>query len=109
MTGFTGGNDREDYFAKPTNHPSMGSVCQYLGVGRRAGPARLRRACPPIPATPRACGGPAPTAATSAAGTTRSSAPAIPTFPRPLGPGKDDYDPTLVAMGDPTLPSPREV
>jgi hypothetical protein len=35
MTGYTGGNDREDYFAKPTNHPGMGAVCQYLGVGRR--------------------------------------------------------------------------
>jgi hypothetical protein len=35
MTGFTGGNDREDYFSKPTNHPGMGAVCQYLGVGRR--------------------------------------------------------------------------
>lgn len=35
MTGYTGGNDREDYYAKPTNHPSMGSVCQFLGVGRR--------------------------------------------------------------------------
>jgi len=35
MTGFTGGNDREDYYAKPSNHPSMGSVCQYFGVGRR--------------------------------------------------------------------------
>jgi len=35
MTGYTGGNDREDYFAKPSNHPGMGAVCQYLGVGRR--------------------------------------------------------------------------
>lgn len=35
MTGFDGGNDRENYFAKPTDHPSIPSVCQYLGVGRR--------------------------------------------------------------------------
>src|SRR5438270_8068691 len=35
MTGYTGGSDREDYFAKPNNHPGMGAVCQYLGVGRR--------------------------------------------------------------------------
>ena len=34
LTGFTGGNDRENYFAKPTDHPSMGAVCQYLGVSR---------------------------------------------------------------------------
>lgn len=34
LTGFTGGNDRENYFAKPTDHPGMGAVCQYLGVTR---------------------------------------------------------------------------
>ena len=34
LTGFAGGNDRENYFAKPTDHPSMGAVCQYLGVAR---------------------------------------------------------------------------
>ncbi|HVC98028.1 MAG TPA: DUF1501 domain-containing protein [Pirellulales bacterium] len=32
LTGFTGGNDRDNYFAKRTDHPSMGSVCQYLGI-----------------------------------------------------------------------------
>ena len=32
LTGFTGGNDRENYFAKRTDHPSMGSVCQYVGI-----------------------------------------------------------------------------
>jgi hypothetical protein len=35
MTGYTGGSDREDYFAKPSNHPGMGAVCQYAGIGRR--------------------------------------------------------------------------
>lgn len=34
LTGFDGGNDRENYFAKVTDHPSMGSICQYLGMGR---------------------------------------------------------------------------
>jgi hypothetical protein len=34
MTGFDGGQDQTDYFARPTNHPSVPSVCQYLGVGR---------------------------------------------------------------------------
>jgi hypothetical protein len=33
-TGFDGGNDRENYFAKRSDHPSMGSVCQSLRVGR---------------------------------------------------------------------------
>src|SRR5262245_7709286 len=35
MTGFDGGNDREDYYAKPSNHPNFAAVCQHLGVGRR--------------------------------------------------------------------------
>ncbi len=33
LTGFDGGSDRENYFAKRTDHPSMGSICQYLGIG----------------------------------------------------------------------------
>ncbi len=104
MTGYTGGNDREDYFAKPSNHPSMGSVCQYLGVGRRADlpgyvclPALpgytqgLRRAGPyggflgnqydPLFSTCEA------------------------KLPRVHDPNKDFYDPTLIAMGEPRLPA----
>jgi hypothetical protein len=34
MTGFDGGQDQMDYYSRPTNHPSVPSVCQYLGVGR---------------------------------------------------------------------------
>ncbi|MCS6866013.1 MAG: DUF1501 domain-containing protein [Gemmataceae bacterium] len=34
MTGFDGGQDQTDFFAKPTNHPSVPSVCQYFGIGR---------------------------------------------------------------------------
>jgi hypothetical protein len=34
MTGFDGGQDQTDYFARPTNHPSVPTVCQYFGVGR---------------------------------------------------------------------------
>jgi hypothetical protein len=33
LTGFDEGNDRENYFAKATDHPGMGAVCQYLGLG----------------------------------------------------------------------------
>ncbi len=35
LTGFDGGSDRDNYFAKVTDHPSIGSVCQYLGMGAR--------------------------------------------------------------------------
>lgn len=34
LTGFDGGNDRENYFAKRSDHPSMGSICQHAGLGR---------------------------------------------------------------------------
>ncbi|HUR54134.1 MAG TPA: DUF1501 domain-containing protein, partial [Gemmataceae bacterium] len=34
MTGYDGGHDQTDYFSRPTNHPSVPSVCQYFGVGR---------------------------------------------------------------------------
>ncbi len=33
LTGFDGGSDRENYFAKRSDHPSMGSICQYLDMG----------------------------------------------------------------------------
>lgn len=32
-TGYDGGNDRDNYFSKPSDHPSMGAVCQYLDMG----------------------------------------------------------------------------
>lgn len=32
-TGFDGGSDRENYFAKRSDHPGMGAVCQYLNMG----------------------------------------------------------------------------
>src|SRR4029077_7146921 len=32
-TGFDGGNDRENYFAKRSDHPGMGAVCQYMNLG----------------------------------------------------------------------------
>ena len=35
LTGFDGGKDRDNYFAKRSDHPSMGSICQYLGMGPR--------------------------------------------------------------------------
>ncbi len=35
LTGFDGGSDRENYFAKRTDHPGMGAICQYLDIGAR--------------------------------------------------------------------------
>ena len=33
LTGFTGGDDRENYYTKRTDHPGISAVCQYLGIG----------------------------------------------------------------------------
>lgn len=35
LTGYDGGSDADNYFSKVTDHPSIGSVCQYLGMGAR--------------------------------------------------------------------------
>ena len=35
LTGFDGGVDSENYFAKVTDHPGMGSICQYLDIGAK--------------------------------------------------------------------------
>lgn len=102
MTGFTGGKDAENYFAKPSDHPGMGSVLQYFGVGvrndlpgyvclpafpgygqslRRAGPygGYLGDAYDPFFST------------------------CEPQFTRAVT-DKDAYDHTLVPLGDPKLP-----
>jgi len=34
LTGFTGGNDRENYFANRTTTPAWAPSAQYLGIGR---------------------------------------------------------------------------
>lgn len=34
LTGFDGGKDAENYFAKRTDHPSIGSICHFRNVGR---------------------------------------------------------------------------
>jgi len=34
LTGFDGGSDRENYFAKKSDHPSMMSVARHFGLGR---------------------------------------------------------------------------
>jgi hypothetical protein len=70
LTGFTGGNDQENYFTKRSDHPGIPAVCQHLGLGpgdlpgsvflpalpgysqglRRAGPygGYLGRQCDPL-------------------------------------------------------------
>jgi hypothetical protein len=41
LTGFTEGDDRENYYTKRTDHPGVSSVCQYLGIGPRDVPGSV--------------------------------------------------------------------
>jgi len=103
MTGFTGGNDREDYYARPGNHPSMGSVCQYFGVGRKKGlPGYV--VLPAFPGYSQGLRRAGPYGGYLGA----RYDPLFSTCEVRLPPNKPigDYDPTLVPVGDPDLPAP---
>jgi hypothetical protein len=104
MTGFTGGNDREDYFAKPTNHPSMGSVCQYLGLGQRHDlPGYV--CLPAYPGYSQGLRRAGPYGGYLGSQYDPLFSTCEPTWTRQVDGTKDFYDHTLVPMGDPRLPS----
>lgn len=109
MTGFTGGSDREDYFSKPTNHPSMGSVCQYLGVGRRRGlPGYV--VLPAFPGYSQGLRRAGPYGGYLGGQFNPLFSSCEVRLPRAYDENKDFYDQTLVPMGDPGLPAlPREI
>ena len=103
LTGFDGGNDSQNYFAKRSDHPGMGSIVQYLGMGRDDVPKYVM-----MPAYP---------------GYTQSLRRAGPyggylgsqynplftvCDPKVARESKDDYDP-VVAMGEPVLPALDEL
>ena len=86
MTGFDGGHDQTDYFARPTNHPSVPSICQYFGVGHGR---ELHSGYVMLPAFPGYSQGlraelRPPTAVTSARNSTPCSAPPMPIPARAL-------------------------
>jgi hypothetical protein len=102
MTGFTGGSDVVDYFAKPTNHPSMGSVCHYAGLGRPGVPPYVV-----LPAVPGYSGGlrrAGPYGGYLGSAYDPLFSTCDPRFSRPVS-DNDAYDPSFRPMGDPTLPS----
>jgi hypothetical protein len=103
MTGFTGGNDQRDYFSRPSDHPSMGSVCHYAGLFRAGVPPYVV-----LPAFPgysqglRRCG---PYGGYLGSRYDPLFSTCEPQFSRPVDANRDFYDPTLVPAGAPRLPS----
>jgi hypothetical protein len=103
MTGFTGGNDQRDYFSRPSDHPSMGSVCHYAGLGRVGVPPYVV-----LPAFPgysqglRRCG---PYGGYLGSRYDPLFSTCEPHFSRVVDANRDFYDPTLVPAGAPRLAS----
>jgi hypothetical protein len=103
MTGFDGGQDQTNYFARPTDHPSIASVCQYLGVGRR-------RDLPPyviLPAFPGYSQGlrrAGPYGGYLGSQYDPLFSTCDPKFFGTLADGGNFYNPDFAPMGDPRLP-----
>lgn len=104
MTGFDGGDDRTDYYAKPTNHPSMPSVAQYFGVGvGRELPGYVM--LPALPGYSQGLRRAGPYGGYLGPKFDPMFSTCEPKWSRKVtGSNKDFYDHTLVPMGEPELP-----
>lgn len=99
LTGFDGGSDRDNYFAKPSDHPSMGSLCQFLGVGATDVPRYVTM--PAFPGYSQSLRRAGPYGGYLGSQYDPLFTVCSPSFDRK---NKDDYDP-VIAMGHPVLPS----
>ena len=103
MTGFTGGSDRENYYAKPTDHPGMGAVCQYFGVGQSKGlPAYV--CLPAFPGYSQGLRRAGPFGGYLGSQYDPMFSTCEPNWGREVDGDKDFYSHTLRPMGSPQLP-----
>jgi hypothetical protein len=103
MTGFDGGNDRENYYAKPSDHPSIASVCQYLGIGRgRDLPSYV--ILPAFPGYSQGLRRAGPYGGYLGSAYDPLFATCDPKFSGTLDANRDTYNPDFVPMGEPHLP-----
>ena len=103
MTGFTGGNDREDYFSRPTDYPSMGSVATYFGCGQPGVPPYV--VLPDFPGYTQSLRRAGPYGGFLGRKYDPLFATADPKLDKPLDSNKDFYRDDVWAIGDPRLPS----
>jgi len=102
MTGFTGGVDAQDYYSRPTDHPSMGSIAQYFGLTRPGIPPYVV-----LPALPgysqglRRCG---PYGGYLGQKYDPLFSICDPKLDKDLDSGKDFYNDSVGNIGDPRLP-----
>ena len=102
LTGFTGGNDAENYFAKRTDHPGIGSVCQYLGLGRKDVPPYVFM--PALAGYSQALRRAGPYGGYLGSQYDPLFTVCDPTFPREFDQDKSSYDP-VPPYGEPKAPS----
>jgi hypothetical protein len=103
LTGFDGGTDRENYFAKRTDHPGMGAVLQYLNIGAQDVPRYVMM--PAFPGYSQALRRAGPYGGYLGARYDPLFTVCEPKLNRKA---KNDYDP-VIAEGQPVLPSLGEL
>lgn len=103
MTGFTGGMDREDYYSRPTDFPSMGSVATYFGLGQPGLPPYVM--LPAFPGYSQSLRRAGPYGGFLGRKYDPLFSTCDPKLDKELDPGKDFYNDDVWAIGDPKLPS----
>lgn len=103
MTGFTGGVDNQDYFSRPTDYPSMGSVATYFGCGQPGVPPYV--VLPALPGYSQSLRRAGPYGGFLGRKYDPLFSTCDPKLDKPLDSGKDFYNDDVWAIGDPQLPS----
>ena len=102
LTGFTGGDDRENYYTKRTDHPGISAVCQYLGIGPRDLPGSVY--LPALPGYSQGLRRAGPYGGYLGRQFDPLFADCDPKFPREFDQNQSFYDP-VAPYGEPRLPS----
>ena len=103
MTGFTGGVDNQDYYWRPTDYPSMGSVATYFGCGQPGVPPYI--VLPALPGYSQALRRAGPYGGFLGRKYDPLFSTCDPKLDKPLDPKKDFYSDDVWAIGDPQMPS----
>ena len=102
LTGFTGGNDRENYYTKRTDHPGISAVCQYVGLGPPELPSSVF--LPALPGYSQGLRRAGPYGGYLGKQFDPLFADCSPKFEKEFDQDKSFYDP-MPPMGEPRLPS----
>ena len=102
LTGFTGGDDRENYYTKRSDHPGISAVCQYLGIGPRDMPGSVY--LPALPGYSQGLRRAGPYGGYLGRQFDPLFADCDPKFPREFDQNQSFYDP-VTPYGEPRLPS----